>query len=176
LEIATFLNWRVLMNSCEDFGALIRARCAEMGVTPKSLKKLSGLSNGTVYSILGGTLQNLSLSKAIQLLQSLGLEFLTGNLSPRLEVGTALAQAAVVASLKHTKLIREDFLRRALTEHVHLGDYAFHLHHLLEEGELALLCAVVDQLNNENGVDKPETWKRMRAIAKQLKVSRPLWA
>jgi hypothetical protein len=63
----------------------------------------------------------------------------------------------------------------ALTEHVHLGDYAFQLHDLLEKGELALLRAVVNQLNKEDGVAKAEAWSRMRALAKQLKVSHPLW-
>jgi hypothetical protein len=46
-----------------------------------------------------------------------------------------------------------------------------HVRALLDEASPALLAAVVEQLHLEDGVERAQVWRTMRALAHQLKCS-----
>ncbi|WP_217808688.1 hypothetical protein [Derxia lacustris] len=46
---------------------------------------------------------------------------------------------------------------------------------LLEEAPMSLLAGVVEQLHAETGLERAAGWRRLRALAHELKTTREVW-
>ena len=61
------------MSALHEIGSAVRVRRTEMGLTQDLLARLSGLSRSTVYAVENQSIGNLSIAKAVALLESIGL-------------------------------------------------------------------------------------------------------
>lgn len=141
-----------------------------MGLTQTTLAKLSGLSRATVNQLENGVIKDLSLTRAAKLLGALGLSVTVAAPRPKKlpnsnAKSSALDLAARTASQLHD----------ALTSDAMPARLSPHMYTLLEEAPVSLLASVVEELHGESGLERPQVWKKMRELARQLKSSRELW-
>lgn len=165
------------MSAIAELGAIVRTRRTDIGLTQAAVAALSGLSRATINQLeQGGSTTDLSLNRAVRLLESLGLglDFVShqhsrGGRSPALEI------AARTASVSYRKPIQAQQLRHILQSGELPSAFLPHLNTLLDEAPVSLLAQVVEQLHVEEGVERPRLWQQMRALARQMKSSRGLW-
>lgn len=168
------------MSAIQELGSSVRTRRSDMGLTQTTLAKLCGLSRATVNQVENGTINDLSLTRASRLLGVLGLSMTVTTPRPRhsktkVAKSSALNLAARTAGVSYRLAMSAEQLRNALSRGVVPPQFMPHVHTLLEEAPVSLLAAVVEELHEELGVDRTQVWKKMRALAHQLKSSRELW-
>ena len=170
------------MSPLFELSTAVRTRRSDMGLTQLTLAMLSGLSRATVNQLEKGTIKDLSLTRAARLLDVLGLSMAIAPPRPRpasrdrdKEKSTALDLAARTASVSYQASISASQLREALTSGALAPAYQPHVYALLDEAPVSLLAAVAEQLHRDVGVERAQVWKRMRALAHQLKSSREIW-
>jgi hypothetical protein len=66
-------------------------------------------------------------------------------------------------------------LREAFNSGTPAPEFFPHAYTLLDEAPVSLLASVVEQLHQEEGVERAQVWKRMRELAYRLKISREIW-
>jgi transcriptional regulator with XRE-family HTH domain len=171
------------MSLLQELSSVVRRRRADMGLTQASLAKLSGLSRATVNQVEKGTIHDLSLNRAVRLLDSLGLQVTVA--SPRSHAeraetagsrrSSALLKAAQTASVSFKVSIGPEILEQVLTTKDLPKEFVPHLHTLLEEAPISLLAGVVEELHLKHGADRAQIWSRMRELARQFLTGREQW-
>jgi len=168
------------MSPIIELSSAVKARRSDMGLSQTTLAKLSGLSRATVNQVETGAIKDLSLTRAEKLLGVLGLSVtISAARSNRRNFGEsqtpALDIAARTASVGYRVPMRADHLREALRKDESPPGFAPHLHMLLDEAPVSLLAAVVEQMHDEEGIDRTLLWQRMRALARRLESTRDIW-
>lgn len=154
-----------------------------MGLTQDRLARLSGLSRSTVNAAEKQSIGNLSLVKAVALLESIGLSM---NVSATCLGGatfrktappsrSALERAAATASVSYAQAMTAKQLEMALATAEAPQSFRPHLHVLLDEAPVSLLAKVVDEIHAENALPRAQVWRRMRNLAHELRCYRLLW-
>lgn len=154
-----------------------------MGLTQDLLARISGLSRSTVNAVEKQSVGNLSISKAVALLESIGLSMSvatsdTAGVPLHKKVApprSALERAASTASVSYTPVMTAKQLETALVKGEASPQIRPHLQALLDEAPVSLLAKVVDQLHAERGMPKAQVWERMRHLAHELQCFRLLW-
>lgn len=154
-----------------------------MGLTQDLLARISGLSRSTVNAVEKQSVGNLSISKAVALLESIGLSMSvvtsdTAGVPLHKKVApprSALERAASTASVSYTPVMTAEQLETALVKGEASPQIRPHLQALLDEAPVSLLAKVVDQLHAERGTPKAQVWERMRQLAHELQCFRLLW-
>lgn len=168
------------MSPLLELSAAVRARRSDMGLTQTMLAKLSGLSRATVNQVESGAIKDLSMIRAARLLETLGLSVLIApprarHSPPDPARHRALEIAARTSSVSYRTVMRADELRAVLVDALLPTGWLPHVHALLDEAPVSLLASVVEQLHEEEGIERTLLWKRMRELAQQLKSTRELW-
>jgi transcriptional regulator with XRE-family HTH domain len=167
------------MSALIELSQAVRVRRIDIGLTQTMLAKMSGLSRATVNQLENGTVKDLSLTRASRLLAVLGLAISITVPHPEQQKKNSsmpLAIAARTASVSFRRSLSAEQLRRAFTEGKVSAGFLPHIHTLLEEAPVSLLARVVEQLHEENGIERSELWGQMRLLAVKLKSIRQLWA
>jgi transcriptional regulator with XRE-family HTH domain len=163
-------------NIINDLCGRVAQRLREMGITQARLSELSGLSRATIASIEGMSIKELGLGRAQTLLGILGLQLYMGSVENKgAHMGTALERCLVIANRRQRLNMDADKLGRALTDGVQLLDYGLHSKTVLENTEIGLLAEMVEELHEHHGLEKSSAWKKIRALAGQVKASCPYW-
>ena len=68
-----------------------------------------------------------------------------------------------------------EILEQVLTTLDPPKEFVPHLHALLEEAPISLLAGIVEELHLKHGIDRIQTWHRMREMARQFLSSRGQW-
>lgn len=165
------------MSAIAELGALVRARRTDIGLTQAEVAVLSGLSRATINQLeQGSSTTDLSLNRAVRLLEALGLglDFVSqqpagAGKSPALEI------AARTASVSYRTSIQADQLRRILKAGEVPAAFLPHLNVLLDEAPVSLLAQVVEQLHVEDGLERAKLWQQMRGLARRMNSRRGLW-
>jgi transcriptional regulator with XRE-family HTH domain len=168
------------MSPIFELSTAVRTRRSDMGLTQMTLATLSGLSRATVNQVENGTIKDLSLTRAARLLEVLGLSMAIATPRPAVRVNEkvksdALDIAARTASVSYKTTVSAAQLREALTSGTAAPGFLPHVYALLDEAPVSLLASVVEQLHREEGVERAQVWKQMRALAHRLKSSREIW-
>lgn len=156
------------MSTLHEIGSAVRARRTEMGLTQDLLARISGLSRSTVNAVERQSISNLSIAKAVALLESIGLSMnVTVNrsaMSPFRKSAplsrSALERAAATASVSFEHAMNAKQLEVAL---------------LTGEAPVSLLAKVVDQIHIEKAMPRAQVWNQMRNLAHELQCYRLLW-
>lgn len=171
------------MSTLHEIGSAVRVRRTEMGLTQDRLARLSGLSRSTVNAVEKQSIGNLSLVKAVALLESIGLSMNVsanslGGVTSRKTAPpsrSALERAAATASVSYAQAMTAKQLEMALATGEALQSIRPHLHVLLDEAPVSLLAKVVDEIHAENALPRTQVWSRMRNLAHELQCYRLLW-
>ena len=91
------------------------------------------------------------------------------------EKSCALDIAARTASVSYKTSIGADDLRCVLITNALPPAFLPHIYALLDEAPVSLLASVVEQLHQEDGVERAWVWKKMRLLAQRLKSLREIW-
>ena len=168
------------MTPIHELSHAVRSRRSDMGITQTGLAKLSGLSRATVSQVEHGTIKDLSLTRAARLCGVLGLAVSVSSpraMSRRVEGRTLpLELAARTASVSYREPLSADQLRQILTSaSFATRQFLPHVRSLLEEASVSLLASVVEQLHEEDGMDRVSAWQHMRELARSMKTGRDIW-
>lgn len=153
-----------------------------MGLTQEALASVSGLSRSTINAVEKQSIGNLSIAKAEELLESIGLSMSVTSASPRPSAQTkaptsrsALERAAATASVSYGPVLTSKQLEGALLSGDAPEHIWPHLRALLDEAPMSLLAKVVEELHSEKGVERALLWSQMRRLAHELKCFRLVW-
>lgn len=147
-----------------------------MGLSQERLAELSGLSRATINALEGGRLDNLSLTRAERLANTLGLGLgVTGTRTKGAGDASALETASMSSSISYGEPIPPEVLRHSLLTGAIPPKHIAQLRALLDESPLTVLSAVAEQIEREDGVRSRSTWQRMRQLAVALACSRSIW-
>lgn len=152
-----------------------------MGLTQEALARISGLSRSTINALERHLAANLSIGKAEELLESIGLGINVSNAA--LSTGkkkpppsrSALERAAATASTSYGRLVKAKDLEVALLTGAAPERMGPYLQVLLDEAPMSLLAKVVEELHDEKGVERSHVWAHMRQFARELQAYRPVW-
>jgi transcriptional regulator with XRE-family HTH domain len=165
------------MSITAELGASVRRRRTDMGLTQAAVAELSGLSRATVNQLeKGASKTDLSLNRAARLTEVLGLS-LTVGLPERVKAGKSRAVdlAAQLASISYRTPLKARQLRNILQNGEISPEFLPHLNTVLDEAPVSLLAQVVEQLHDEDGMERAQVWQQMRSLARRMKSSRGLW-
>ena len=157
-----------------ELGTAVRQRRQELGMSQQQLADLVELSRVTVNHLETGKLEDLGSNRVERIANELG--FALGLVGTRRPKGKgALEAAARIASVPYKTQVPADVLLDSIRNGVVAPGYIPHLRTLLQEAPVAVLADIVDELLQVHNVPKPDTWKRIRALAHVLNCNRRLW-
>lgn len=182
LHIKKFSGKIAGMSTLHEIGSAVRVRRTEMGLTQDLLARLSGLSRSTVNAVENQSIGNLSIVKAVALLESIGLSMNVNvnaaGPSSRKNVPpsrSAVERAAAMASVSYGQPMTAEQLEVALLTGEASPRIRPHLRVMLDETPVSLLAKVVDQIHAEKSMPRAQIWNRMRNLARELQCYRLLW-
>jgi len=159
-----------------DIGHIVRARRAELGLSQIQLAHLSGLSRQTLVGLENGTLNDLGVNRAGQVLSVLGLD-MPGPSTQARRKKRGLWMAAKSASVSYTHELRPDMLGKVLASGEVPPMYIPHLAHLLDETPVSTVVMAVEEAASAAHVPPRKVWRNVAKLAKSLSAHRQdLWA
>ncbi len=156
-------------------GRTVRARREALGLSQGQLAHLSGLSRQTLVGLENGTLNDLGVNRAAQVLSVLGLDMPEPTaLARRKKRG--LWMAAKNASVSYTRELEPEMLGKVLVS----GDvpewFVPHLAHLLDEAPVPMVVMAVEEAASKAHVPPRKVWRNVAKLAKSLSAHRQdLW-
>lgn len=159
----------------KELGTAVRRRRLEIGLSQERLADLVDLSRATINELETGKLNDLSSKRIERIANELG--FSVGLVGARGRRGdSAVAAAARIASVPYGTQLPPALLLESLRDGAVPPAYIPHLRTLLDEAPVAILAAVAEELERDQGVPARDSWQRMRMLASVLKCNRRLWA
>ncbi|QHE85743.1 helix-turn-helix domain-containing protein [Hydrogenophaga sp. BPS33] len=159
-----------------DIGHAVRERRSTLGLSQAQLAHLSGLSRQTLVGLENGTLSDLGVNRAGQVMAVLGLD------SPKPDTLTrrkkrGLWMAAKTASVSYARELGPDALEKALASGEVSPPFAPHLTHLLDEAPVSIVVMAVEETASRAHVPPRQIWRNVAKLAESLSVHRrALWA
>ena len=158
-----------------DIGRTVRARRSELGLTQDQLAHLSGLSRQTLVGLENGTLGDLGVNRAGQVLSVLGLDIAEPTTLARSKK-RGLWMAAKNASVSYGRELAPETLGRVLVSGEVSSLYAPHLTHLLDEAPVSMVVMAVEEAASAAHVPPRHVWRNVAKLAKSLAAHRKdLW-
>ena len=159
-----------------DIGTAVRARREELGLSQSQLAHLSGLSRQTLVGLENGSLNDLGVNRAGQILTVLGLDAPAPTTESRRKKH-GLRMAARNANVSYARELQPDALARMLVSGDVPAPYAPHLTHLLDEAPLSMVVMAVEEAAAEAHVPPRKVWRNVARLAKSLSAHRKeMWA
>jgi transcriptional regulator with XRE-family HTH domain len=159
-----------------NIGRSIRTRRAELGLSQGQLAHLSGLSRQTLVGLENGTLNDLGVNRAAQVLSVLGLDMPEPTVQAR-QHKRGLWMAAKNASVSYARELEPTTLAQALTTGEVPVPFAPHLSHLLDEAPVPIMVLAVEEAAKAAHIPPRKIWRNVSKLAKSLSAHRrELWA
>ncbi len=156
-----------------DLGVLTRARRIELGLRQVQLASLSGLSRTTINLLENGTLNDIGVAKATQLMDVLGIE-LQANKSLH-KKNNALLMASRTASVSYRDALSVKELSSALASGFIPKDRMAHIATLLDEVQLGVIVSAVEEASISTKVAPKKIWAHINQWATDFKSPRISW-
>ena len=154
-----------------DIGTAVRARREELGLSQGRLAQLSGLSRQTLVGLENGSLNDLGVNRAGQVLSVLGLDTsMPTTESRRRKQG--LRMAARSASVSYAHELQPEVLARMLASGEVPAAYAPHLTHLLDEAPLPMVVMAVEEAAAVAQMPPRRVWRNVARLASSLSAHR----
>jgi transcriptional regulator with XRE-family HTH domain len=159
-----------------DMGRIVRIRRAELGLSQAQLAHLSGLSRQTLVGLENGTLNDLGVNRAAQVLSVLGLDVPEPNTQARRKK-RGLWMAAKNASVSYTRELEPQTLGEALASGKVPPLFIPHVAHLLDEAPVPMVVMAVEEAASAAHVSPRKVWRNVAKLAKSLSAHRQdLWS
>lgn len=162
--------------SLHDIGMAVRARREALGLSQGQLAQLSGLSRQTLVGLENGSLNDLGVNRAGQVLSVLGLDAPLPTTQARRKK-RGLWMAARNAGVSYANELPPAALARVLVSGEVPAPYAPHLTHLLDEAPVPLVVMAVEEAAAAAQVPPRKVWRNVAKLAKTLSAHRrALWS
>lgn len=159
-----------------DIGHAVHARRKELGLSQGQLAHLSGLSRQTLVGLENGTLADLGVNRAAQVLSVLGLDMPQPTTIAR-QKKRGLWMAAKNASVSYARELEPETLSKALVTGDVPAPYAPHLAHLLDEAPVSMVVMAVEEAAGAADVPPRKVWRNVAKLAQSLSAHRKeLWS
>lgn len=159
-----------------DMGRIVRTRRAELGLSQVQLAHLSGLSRQTLVGLENGTLNDLGVNRAAQVLSVLGLDAPEPNTQARRKK-RGLWMAAKNASVSYARELDPKTLGEALASGKVPAPFIPHVAHLLDETPVPVVVMAVEEAASAAHMPPRKVWRNVAKLAKSLSAhSQDLWA
>lgn len=157
-------------------GRTVRTRREELGLSQAQLAQLSGLSRQTLVGLENGSLNDLGVNRAGQVLSVLGVDMPEPDLQARRKK-RGLWMAAKNASVSYATELEPETLGRMLASGDVPATYAAHLAHLFDEAPVQLVVMAVEEAASKAHVPPRKVWRNVAKMAKSLSAHRQsLWS
>jgi transcriptional regulator with XRE-family HTH domain len=158
-----------------DIGHAVRARRTELGLSQGQLAHLSGLSRQTLVGLENGSLNDLGVNRAGQVLSVLGLEATLPSTRAR-DKKRGLWMAAKTASVSYARELAPEALGEVLASGDVPPPFAPHLAHLLDEAPVPIVVMAVEEAASVAHLPPRQVWRNVAKLARSLSVHRrALW-
>lgn len=158
-----------------DIGRSVRTRRTDLGLSQARLAHLSGLSRQTLVGLENGTLNDLGVNRAAQVLSVLGLDLPAPTAQAR-QRKRGLWMAAKNASVSYAQALPPDALAEVLATGDVPAAYVPHIAHLLDETPVPIVVMAVEETAAKAGLPTRQVWRNVAKLAKSLSVHRQaLW-
>jgi transcriptional regulator with XRE-family HTH domain len=127
-----------------NIGQAVRARRAELGLSQVQLAHLSGLSRQTLVGLENGSLNDLGVNRAAQILSILGLDMPEPSTQARRKK-RGLWMAAKTASVSYARELAPELLSKVLVSGEVPVAFIPHLAHLLDEAPISTIVMAVEE-------------------------------
>ena len=154
-----------------DIGTAVRARREELGLSQGQLALFSGLSRQTLVGLENGSLNDLGVNRAGQVLAVLGLEAPAPTTESRRKK-QGLRMAARNANVSYAQELQPDALARMLVSGEVPALYATHVTHLLDEAPLPMVVMAVEEAAADARVPPRMVWRNVARLARTLSAHR----
>ena len=159
-----------------DIGTAVRTRREELGLSQSQLAHLSGLSRQTLVGLETGSLNDLGVNRAGQVLAVLGLDAPVPTTENRRKKH-GLRMAARNANVSYARELQPNVLARMLVSGDVPVSYAPHLTHLLDEAPLSMVVMAVEEAAAEAHVPPRKVWRNVARLARTLSAHRrAMWS
>ena len=159
-----------------DIGHTVRARRAELGLSQLQLAHLSGLSRQTLVGLENGSLNDLGVNRAVQVLSILGLDMPEPSTQARRKK-RGLWMAAKNASVSYALELAPELLGKVLVSGEVPTSFIPHVAHLLDETPVSTVVMAVEEAATAAHVSPRKVWRNVAKLAKALSAHRQdLWA
>lgn len=159
-----------------EIGRTIRARRIELELSQGQLAHLSGLSRQTLVGLENGTLTDLGVNRAAQVLSVLGLDMSQPTTVAR-QKKRGLWMAAKNASVSYARELEPDTLGRMLATGDVPESYTPHLAHLLDESPVSMVVMAIEEAASAAAVPTRQVWRNVAKLARSLSAHRKeLWS
>lgn len=158
-----------------DIGLSVRNRRTDLGLSQGQLAHLSGLSRQTLVGLENGTLNDLGVNRAAQVLSVLGLDMREPTTQTR-QRKRGLWMAAKHASVSYEQELAPETLAEILATGELPAIYAPHLAHLLDEAPVSMIVMAVEEAAAKRHVPARKVWRNVAKLARTLSAHRlELW-
>ncbi len=154
-----------------DIGTAVRIRREELGLSQGRLAHLSGLSRQTLVGLENGSLNDLGVNRAGQVLSVLGLDAPLPTAGSRRKKH-GLRMAARNANVSYARELQPDALARMLVSGEVPAAFAPHLSHLLDEAPLPMVVMAVEEAAAEAQVPPRKVWRNVAKLARSFSAHR----
>lgn len=158
-----------------NIGRTVKTRREELGLSQAQLAHLSGLSRQTLVGLENGTLNDLGVNRAGQVLSVLGLDMPEPGIKARRKK-RGLWMAAKNVSVSYATELEPDTLGKVLASGDVPATYAPHLAQLLDEAPVQIVVMAVEEAALKAHVPPRKVWRNVAKLAKSLSAHRQdLW-
>ena len=158
-----------------SIGTAVRGRREELGLTQSRLAQLSGLSRQTLVGLENGSLNDLGVNRAGQVLAVLGLAMQEPSTENR-RVKRGLVMASRTASVSYANELTPETLAQILASGEVPEIYIAHMAHLLDEAPISMVVMAVEESAAAVRLPPREIWRNVARVAAKLSVHRKkLW-
>ena len=158
-----------------DIGRSVRNRRTDLGLSQGKLAHLSGLSRQTLVGLENGTLNDLGVNRAAQVMSVLGLDMSEPTIEAR-QRKRGLWMAAKHASVSYARELAPETLAEVLATGEVPEAFVPHLSHLLDEAPVPMIVMAVEEAAMKKHVPVRKVWRNVAKLAKTLSAHRQeLW-
>ena len=142
-----------------ELGTLARSRRIELGLSQTQVASLSGLSRTTINLLENGTLNDLGIGKASQLMDLLGIEFHAQKFSSKKK--NSLLMASRSASVSYKESLSPKQLSHAMISGLIPKNRAPHIATLLDEVPMSVIVSAVEEASINGSCAPKKIWSQI---------------
>lgn len=156
-----------------DLGVLTRNRRTELGLSQAQLASMSGLSRTTINLLENGSLNDLGMAKAADLMNVLGIEMQIN--APIRKKPHALLMASRSASVSYRESMSAKELASALASGSIPPSRISHMATLIDELPISMLVRAVEEASTLAKVAPKKIWSHIQQWAHEFHSPRSVW-
>ena len=155
-----------------EFGSMVSAHRANLGMSQEQLALFSGLSRATINELERGSLEELGVIKLSAILSVVDLDLGATEKKP---MKNALSTASTTASVSYKDSMSPKDLLKAMVTGAYPPNLLPQIATLLDEAPLPIIVSAVREAAEKTGVTPKKIWRNLKRWAEELNSPRSVW-